>query len=100
VRYPIRRRLKAQQELERYVDRIAEDNPRAAIRFIDAVEASLELLSRMPEAGPQFESENPELSALRKWVMPRYTRDLLFYAFENETIHLIDVVDAYTEDRP
>lgn len=105
MKHPVRRRLAAQESLEEIVLGIAEHDLDAAYRLVDAVEASLDLLSEMPEAGPRYETDNAVLSGrVRKWVIPRYRRYLLFYIFEKGVIHLIDVVDGkrdYTvEDSP
>ena len=52
----------------------------------------------MPEAGPHYETENVALAGrIRKWVVPRYRRYLLFYIFEKGIVHLIDVVDGKTD---
>jgi plasmid stabilization system protein ParE len=64
VRYPVRRRLAAQSSLERIAIQIAEHDLDAAYRFVDAVEASLSLLSEMPEAGPRYESKRPVIDVL------------------------------------
>ena len=94
----VRRRLAAQDSLERIAVQIAEHDLEAAYRFVDAVEASLSLLSEMPEAGPRYETENTALAGrVRKWVIPRYRRYLLFYIFEKVIVHLIDVVDGKTD---
>lgn len=83
MKYPVRRRLAAHDSLERIAVRIAEHDLEAAYHFVDAVEASLSLLSEMPEAGPRYETENAALAGrIRKWVIPRYRRYLLFYIFE------------------
>jgi len=49
VNHPVRRRLAAHNSLEQIAAQIAENNLEAAYRFVDAVEASLSLLSQMPE---------------------------------------------------
>ena len=98
MKYPVRRRLAAQDSLERIAVRIAEHDLEAAYHFVDAVEASLLLLSEMPEVGPRYETENAALAGrIRKWVIPRYRRYLLFYVFEKGIVHLIDVVDGRTD---
>ena len=98
MKYPVRRRLAAQDSLERIAVQIAGHNLEAAYRFVDAVEASLSLLSEMPEAGPRYETENTALAGrVRKWVIPRYRRYLLFYIVEKGIVHLIDVVDGKTD---
>jgi plasmid stabilization system protein ParE len=79
VKHPVRRRLAALESLERIAVQIAERDLDAAYRFVDAVEASLTLLSEMPEAGPRYETDNTLLAGrIRKWVVPRYRRYLLF----------------------
>ena len=98
MKHPIRRRLAAQISLERIALRIGEHDLEAAYRFVDAVEASLALLSEMPEAGPRYEASNTALAGrVRKWVIPRHRRYLLFYIFEKGVVHLIDVVDGKTD---
>ena len=98
MKHPSRRRLAAQESLERIVVQIAEHDLDAAYRFVDAVEASLSLLSEMPEAGPRYDTDNAALAGrIRKWVVPRYRRYLLFYVFEGGVVHLIDVVDGKTD---
>lgn len=59
MKHRVRRRLAAQESLERIAIRIAEHNLEAAYRFIDSVEASLALLSEMPELGTRYETRNP-----------------------------------------
>jgi plasmid stabilization system protein ParE len=105
VKYPVRRRLAAQTSLERITLQIAEHDLEAAYRFVDAVEASLSLLSEMPEAGPRYETRNAVLAGrVRKWVVPHFRRYLLFYIFEKGVVHLIDLVDGKAdydiEDQP
>jgi plasmid stabilization system protein ParE len=98
VKHPVRRRLAALESLERIAVQIAERDLDAAYRFVDAVEASLTLLSEMPEAGPRYETDNTLLAGrIRKWVVPRYRRYLLFYILEKGIVHLIDVVDGKTD---
>ena len=98
MKFPVRRRLAAQESLERIVVRIAEHDLEAAIRFVDAVEASIALLAEMPEAGPRYETENTSLAGrVRKWVIPRYRRYMLFYIFEDGVVHIIDVVDGRSD---
>ena len=70
MKHPIRRRLAAQDSLERITGQIAEHDLEAAYRFVDAVEASLSLLSEMPEVGPRYETTNAALAGLiRGWCL-------------------------------
>ncbi len=45
-------------DLTSIIDYIAADNPDAAVRFLDAVEESLEMLRRMPELGTRIPSKD------------------------------------------
>jgi hypothetical protein len=58
----------------------------------------------MPESGPRYETDNPALANLRKWVIPRHRRYLVFYLFDGKAVHVIDVVDGRSdydiEDKP
>lgn len=59
------------------VSRIADANPDAADRFCDAVEASLALLSRNPEAGRL--AGFPSVPEVRRWGVPGFRNYIVFY---------------------
>ena len=75
---PVRRTARAEAELLAHVERIAEANLDAALRFAEAVEDALSLISRLPEMGAPHESAEPRLRGLRKWVIPRFANYVLF----------------------
>lgn len=104
MKLPIRRRLHAQEQLGAIVLRIAAENLDAALRFVDAVERGLALLSEMPELGPRHESDAPDLLGLRKWLVPAFPRYVIFYRVDDRAIHILDIVDARSDyrikDRP
>jgi len=62
LKHPVRRRLAAQNSLEQIAVQIAEHDLEGACCFVDAVEASLSLLSEMPEAGTPYPTENVALA--------------------------------------
>jgi toxin ParE1/3/4 len=56
-----------------------ESGPNLAIRFIDSVESTLELLASMPDRGsPCFYSQT-RLNGLRRWPVKAFERWLIFY---------------------
>jgi len=98
VSHRVRRRLRAQESVERIAFAIAEHDPRAALRFVDAIESSLELLSEMPEAGVRFETDDPLLrNRVRKWVVPEFRRYLIFYVFEAGVVHFLALIDGRSD---
>ena len=96
---PVRRRAQANQELLEHVDRISDDNPAAALRFIDAFEKALAELSEHPEIGSPYEPDDPRLSGIRKWVLPAFPNYLLFYRFEKGAVHLLHILRAERDQK-
>ena len=99
-RYPVHRRARAELELFAHVDRIAEENLDAALRFVDAVEEALSLISEHPELGAPYETRHPRLQGLRKWVIPRFPNYLLFYLYDGAAVHLLHVFHARSDYDP
>ncbi len=93
---PVRRRRQAQEELLHYVDRIADDNPDAAIRLIDAFESACAHFSNHPEMAPLHETDDPTLAEhrLRKWVLPEFPDYLIFYRFDGEVVEVLHLFHA------
>ena len=93
---PVRRRRQAQDELLAYVDRIADDSPDAAIRFIEAFERLCANLSRHPEMAPTHQSDEPALRELqlRRVPVPEFTDYLVFYAFDGDSVDVLHVLHA------
>jgi plasmid stabilization system protein ParE len=56
--------------------------PMLAFRFVDAVEASVEQLLRMPHMGAPRELRNPALKGLRVWPVKEFEEFLIFYVVE------------------
>ena len=63
-RVPHRRRL-AIDDIAAHSQHIAENNLDAALRFLDAVEATVELLSQFPEAGGAVPTNCVDADGLR-----------------------------------
>ena len=82
----------AEVDLLEHLDYIADDNPDAALRFIQAVEKALERLSEMPEIGAVREFDNPRLSGVRRWPVPKFSRYLIFYQVTEDSIRVLRVL--------
>ncbi len=97
MKYPVRRRARAELELLAHVERIAEADRDSAIRFVDAVDEALERLSELPEMGAPYESDHPRLQGIRKWVLPGFRNFVLFYLFDGQAVHLLHVFDGRSD---
>ena len=58
---------------------IADENPAAAERFLEAVEASFAALARMPHMGVPRHFRNPKFADVRMWRVRDFDKYLIFY---------------------
>lgn len=85
-------REKARDDLRQIRDRIAADNPDAAIRFEHEVERTLyDYIARHPEIGarPNFKTRH---KALRYWPILRYHDYLVFYEPHEDHVDILRVL--------
>ena len=71
---------------------IGQDAPEAALRFLDAVEATLRLLAENPELGPAREFERSELAGLRFFPVKGFDKHLIFYRLVPHGIEVLRVL--------
>jgi toxin ParE1/3/4 len=70
---------RALRDLEHRSDFIHQHSPRAALRFLDAAEATIRQLAAFPGLGVRYDSEHPVLAELRFFPISRFKNDLIFY---------------------
>jgi toxin ParE1/3/4 len=73
------KRERALRDLERRSDSIYQHNPRAALRFLDAAEATFRRLAGMAGIGTRYNPEHPALSELRVFPISHFKNDIVFY---------------------
>ena len=90
------RRPRAEQDIEEQTDYylFEERSPDAAVRFVDGVERSLEVLASQPEIGRVYERARGKLSGLRAWRVSGFRDLLVFYTVTEEAIVIERVVDG------
>ena len=71
---------------------VEQDAPDTAFRFVDAVEASVQQLLRMPNMGAPRELKNPALKGLRVWPVKGFDGFLIFYTVEGDTVRIIRIL--------
>jgi toxin ParE1/3/4 len=84
----------AEVDLLEHLDYIADDNPDAALRFIEAVEKAFKRLAEMPEIGSVREFDNPRLSDVRMWPVPKFSRYLIFYQVTEDSMKVLRVLHS------
>lgn len=93
---PVRQRPQAQADIAAIADYLQAESPRAALAFIDAVEASYALLSAHPASGSTRHAPLlPELPVpLRFHPLTRFDRILIYYLDLPDAVEVIRVWDA------
>lgn len=78
---------------------IAQESPAAAIRFVDAVEETFERLVEIPGVGSSRSYLHPLLQDLRCWHVRGFTKVLIFYRFDEETVEIVRLIHG-SQDIP
>lgn len=74
-------------DFEREALFICEANAPAALRFVDAVDAAIDLLAQHPEIGPVWRYGNPK-HPTRYVLVPGFHNYLIFYRYERGEVRL------------
>jgi toxin ParE1/3/4 len=69
----------ALNDLEEQAEYIRQDNPRAALRFLEAAEATFRQLASMPGIGERFETDNPLYQDLRGFPISKFSSRVVYY---------------------
>src|SRR5436190_14929757 len=70
---------RALSDLDEIADTIRQDRPRSAVRFLNAVEKTVQRLLDQPESAGIFKSDHAELEGLRVCLIRGFKKYLLFY---------------------
>ena len=76
-----------ESDFEREALFLCDANPSAALRFVDAVDAAIELLAQHPEIGPAWRYGNPK-HPTRYLLVPGFHNYLIFYRHEHAEVRL------------
>lgn len=71
---------------------IAEDQPAAAIRFLDQIEHDLRDLLEHPDIGTPWITRRPKLQGIRRWPVHGFTAVGIFYRPTRGGIEVIRVI--------
>ncbi len=82
----------AKVDLVELSDFISQRNLAAAERFLDAVEAALGRLSKMPELGTPCDFQSSSAAGIRVWSISGFGNYLIFYRCQEDTIDIVRVL--------
>jgi toxin ParE1/3/4 len=83
---------RALRDLEGRSEYIRQHNPNAALRFLDAAEATFRLLAAQPGTGARYDTDHPALAELRFFPITRFKNDLVFYLLSADGIEILRVL--------
>lgn len=81
-----------ERDLPEIYARIARDNPDAAERVLDAVDATFAQIAAQPECGVPYPTRNPRMKAVRMLPVSGFNDYLIFYRIEGDAIRVLHVV--------
>ena len=87
LKYP-----EANRDLIEIADYIARDSIDAALRFLDAADATFLDLLAFPGMGAVRDVKNDQLGELRSWAVRGFANYLIFYRVTNEGIEIVRVL--------
>jgi len=85
-------RPRAHEDIRELALYIARDNPDAALRFIDAVEATCTRLAEMPKIGAVRTFAHPALAGIRMLPTRSFENYLIFYLPAADGIDVVRVI--------
>ena len=86
------RSSQAEDDLSEIAIYIGEDNPNAAMRFLDAAEATFKTLMLTPGLGRSRRFQNSRLENLRSWRIKGFKNYLVFYLPIESGIQIVRVL--------
>ncbi|MEX2141652.1 MAG: type II toxin-antitoxin system RelE/ParE family toxin [Pirellulales bacterium] len=72
-------------------------SPDASVRFVSAVEKTLDELAKNPEIGARCATKKPSLAGLRIWQVRGFKSYLIFYRFTTEQLEVVRVRHSSTD---
>ncbi len=88
---PQRRRL-AVDDIAEHSQQIAENNLDAALRFLDAVEMTVELLCQFPEAGGAVPTSRTDARGLRAKLVNGFGNYVVLYFVTDDTVDIARII--------
>jgi toxin ParE1/3/4 len=79
---------------------LCQQSPKAAERFLDAVERSCQTLARTPELGGIYAGQHPRLADVRVWRVNGFDSHLIFYRARESGIEIIRVLHGARDIGP
>lgn len=73
-------------------DAIASHNLRSALRFLDAVEATVDLLCQFPEAGGVVPTSRPDANGLRAKLVSGFANYVVLYFVSDDAVDVARVI--------
>lgn len=86
------RRSQAIVDVNEHAAFIADADLDAALRYLDAIEATVEFLCKCPEAGGKVPTTSPETNGLRAKLVVGFSNYVLLYRVSEERLDVLRVV--------
>ena len=86
------RRPKAIEDIDGHVRHIATESITSALKFVDQIEETVEIIMQFPESGGRFVTQDQRLVGVRAKLVSQFPRYAVFYVVGQDTIEIIRVI--------
>jgi toxin ParE1/3/4 len=87
-----RRTVRAERDLAEIANRLGDENPALAVRFLDAAEETFDFLADHPGAGGVCGFKDVRAAGARVWKISGFRNHLVFYRQSSEGIEILRVL--------
>ena len=70
------------------------------MRFLRAAAAAFRQLATFPQMGSRYRSHKPALAEIRKWPIPEFPKDLIFYRPIKNGVQIVRVLHGIRDLEP
>jgi len=81
----------AERDAFGYFQYIREHNPEAALRFLQAIDGTIENLALQPLKGRQRKFRGKDLKNIRSWRVDDFENYLIFYRFAGRRLEILRI---------
>jgi toxin ParE1/3/4 len=92
VKRPVRLRGAAENDVAGHALYLQNSSVEAAVRFLDAFDATIALLGRSPEIGGTCRFQNRLFDGFRVWPIAGFKSHLIFYRILPDEIEVVRVI--------
>lgn len=91
---PFRICIPAETDISSHADFLARENVELALRFITAIEESIDEIVQMPGLGAACQFSDPKFAGMRSWRVKAFRRHRIYYRIVGSEVEVVRVLHS------